>query len=182
MDPPQTPVRDTTGLHSRVRALEATLQRTDTIKPSFLEVFKQKKEAQVEAEFLKLEERFYSEISMQFDVSDRRTFLAVVKFAVKFVAENAIPIASMLAFPITGALKGGLVVKLLANLFTDITEELLTEVVQHVYTLTFVKENDTRTIQMLENKVTEINVGGQKNEPVHPPRKGIRRLFSCFRH
>ena len=171
------PRSDPTGLHSRVRALESTLQRAETIKPSFLETFRARKEKQIEQEFSKLEDKYFTEVTTQFDLSDKKSFLSIVKFTVTYVADHALSIATLCAFPITGGLKADLAVKLLGQLFSDIAVELLEQVVEHVYTLTYTKTGDSHTIRLLESKIAEVNVGQKTSDQ---PQKKTRKWYRFF--
>lgn len=141
---------------------------------------KQEREATVLKNF---EEQFYEEVHKKFDLSHSKSlFLQITRFTIEYVAENSVKIAQVIGFGLTGVYRFDLVVSLLKTLFTDISDELLGCVVQNTYDLLYRKNDDVKTIQILHEKLDEINFPRpeDKKKPLPPPRKSsFKRLFAC---
>ena len=175
------PIRsDTAGLNSRIRKLEDMLQRSDTVQtPStFLATYRIKKERAVDEYVTELETKFYTSVTLTFDLSNRKSLLPIIKSAVVFVADNAIGLAQVTGYAITGSMRFDLVVRILCKLFADIGEAVMSELVQHTWEITYHKCDDARTIQLLENKVSNLEIG-EKTSPVKSHRSLAR--FLCFK-
>lgn len=149
---------------------------------------KQEREATVLKNF---EEQFYEEVHKQFDLTNSKSlFLQITRFTIEYVAENSVKIAQVIGFGLSGVYRFDLCVSLLKNLFTDISDELLGCVVQNTYDLLYQKNGDVKTIQILHEKLDEINFPSApthtqeeetlKKKPSPPPQKSrFKRLFAC---
>ena len=145
------------NLASRLAALEEKLERSNTInRMPISEVMKRRKEELEKDTFQALEENYQTLISKNFDLSSKNNnqFVNICKFTVEFVASNSVSIAKLLGYSIAGSVKMDMCLSLLQNLFLDISREVLQNVVQHTFDLTYtVDKFDTKTIMAIENKM-----------------------------
>jgi hypothetical protein len=136
-----------------------------------------KKDRDMNSALKKREDEYFHEIIKTFDFNDRRFFPSVVKFTVENVASNSVVISQLIGSAITGPVRMDLCINLISKLFTDISKETLQQVIQHTYDLSYIKQGDTRTIQLLENKLIEINESNiqelkKTTTQTHKSRKG----------
>ena len=178
------------SLNQRLKKLEQHVQSNEPTKTSesasvYLKTITKRKQER-EAEVIKnFEDKFYEEVHKQFDLTQSKSlFLQVTRFTIEYVAENSVKIAQVIGFALSGVYRFDLCLSLLKTLFTDISDELLGSVVQNTYDLLYRKQDDVRTIQILHEKLDEINFPddgkGKKKPSTPPPRKStFKRLFAC---
>ena len=166
------PVRTDRNLASRLAALEDKLERSNTInRIPIAETMKRRKEELEKDTFTALEESYQTQINKQFDLTSKNNnqFVNICKFTVEFIATNALTIGKLLGYTIAGSVKMDMALSLLQTLFLDISKEVLQNVVQHTFDLTYtIDKSDTKTIMGIENKINEI---GLTNMP-HPGSSG----------
>jgi len=97
----------------------------------------------------------------------------ICKFTVEFIASNAVSIGKLLGYTIAGSVKMDMALSLLQTLFVDISKEVLQNVVQHTFDLTYtIDKSDTKTIMGIENKINEI---GLTNMPSPGSPGGVKK-------
>lgn len=179
------------SLNQRLKKLEQHVQVPHIHEPANSEtggsvylktITKRKQEREAEV-IKKFEEQYYEEVHKQFDLSQSKSlFLQVTRFTIEFVGENSVKIAQVIGFGLSGVYRFDLCLSLLKTLFTDISDELLGSVVQNTYDLLYRKQDDVKTIQILHEKLDEINYPSEgKKKPLEPaPQKSrFKRLFAC---
>lgn len=125
------------------------------------ETLKRRKEELEKDTFQALEENYQILINKQFDLSAKNNnqFVNICKFTVEFIATNSVTIGKLLGYTIAGSVKMDMALTLLQTLFVDISREVLQNVVQHTFDLTYtVDKSDTKTIMGIENKINEIGL------------------------
>ena len=182
------------GLASRLRRIESIIEQqsisestrprvpTRDSKNYFLQQIERKKKEENEKCFADLEELYMFKISKEFDLTSKNFFVNICKFTVLFIAENSPKISMIIGHVLTGSLKMDLVCNLIMKIFTDISKELLESVCQNIYDIQYtVGKDDTRTIQVLNDKVENIEKGIFKKKDQEQQTKSRRGLFSFFK-
>jgi hypothetical protein len=172
------------GQSSRIREIEkklADLSASNSVHlspQSVINRIEQKKQLRYNQALEDLENRYITETANHFDLSNKSNLLVnIALFTVKFVAENVSNITSITGMALIGSYRFDLAVQLLFNLFSDVSEKLLGNVIQHCYNITYKKEEEVHVLTVSEDIEKDIDISNEKKnnletiEAVEPQKK-----------
>lgn len=140
--------------------LKSQMQQQTPLKSlnHLMESIEEKRQKKQTEDIKDFEDKYFMEIARHFDLSKPKSDLVKITiFTVKYVADNAVILGQIIGYALTGSMRYDLCLKLLSSLFTDVAEDLLGSIIQHSYNITYTRQDDTRTIQILHEKEKEIN-------------------------